>query len=54
MRKILIIIGVLFIFSSCTTNKIYHKPSKRKIKKAMKHSSWEYIMPKTKHYAPNS
>lgn len=49
MRKILIIIGALFMFTSCTTYKIASKPSKRKIKKAMKYSSWEYIMPKTPH-----
>jgi hypothetical protein len=53
MRKILIIIGALFMFTSCTTYKIASKPSKRKIRKAMKHSSWEYPLPKTSH-APNS
>jgi len=52
MRKILIII-VVALTTSCTTYKIASKPTKRQIKKAMKHSSWEYPLPKTSH-VPNS
>ena len=50
----MLIIIVVALTTSCTTYKIASKPSKRQIKKAMKHSSWEYPLPKLKYYAPNS
>lgn len=44
------IAAVLFIaLTSCSsTSSICHKPSKREINKAMKHSSWEYSLPEVK------
>jgi hypothetical protein len=49
MKKIVIIVGALVMFTSCTTNKICNTPTKKQINKAMSYSSWEYVMPKTQH-----
>jgi hypothetical protein len=36
---------ITFIMTSCSSTKIAHTPSKREIKRAMKYSTSEYIMP---------
>jgi len=49
MRLIIILIIIL---SSCTPTKVPNisHPSKRDIKKSMKHSDWKYASPKYKIY----
>ena len=36
---------ITFIMTSCSSTKIAHTPTKREIKRAMKYSTSEYIMP---------
>ena len=43
----LFIIG-LISFSSCTTNKICSKPTRKELKKAMSYSTWKYVVPSIK------
>jgi len=46
--KLLTLSAITIIaLSSCSTgNKIYKKPTIKEINKAMRYSSWEYILPK--------
>jgi hypothetical protein len=37
--------AVILLTSSCSSTKIAHTPTKREIKRAMKYSTSEYIMP---------
>jgi hypothetical protein len=47
MKKLLII---LIVFSSCSSSKsIRTVRTKKEINRAMKYSSWQYVMPKTQH-----
>jgi len=41
-----ILMGLINGLMSCRCTKIASTPTKREIKKAMKHSTWEYEMPK--------
>jgi PBP1b-binding outer membrane lipoprotein LpoB len=47
IKSILSVVVIAAALSSCSTvNKIYKKPTIKEINKAMKYSSWEYILPK--------
>ena len=39
----------LITMSSCRTNKLCNRPTKKQINKAMSYSSWEFVLPKTQH-----
>jgi hypothetical protein len=42
---IILMMGLINGLTSCSSTKIAHTPTKREIKRAMKYSTSEYIMP---------